>query len=66
MTDVPKCTEELRSEVADLELQVADLKKEVEELRDFIRGMYMMLSEGEEYEGMPGFLGGAEYGRPNT
>ena len=54
------------SEIKALRMQVTELQKEVTELREFIKSMYLMLSEGEEYEGNPAFLGGAEYGRPNT
>ena len=53
-------------EIAELRLEVQELKREVEDLREFIKGLYAMLNEGEEYEGSPGFLGGAEYGRINT
>lgn len=59
MTDTEK-------EIQTLHLQVNELQKEVAELREFIKSMYLMLSEGDEYEGNPAFLGGAEYGRPNT
>ena len=54
------------SEIKALRMQVTELQKEVTELREFVKSMYLMLSEGDEYEGNPAFLGGAEYGRPNT
>ena len=57
-------TDEKELEV--LRVQVADLQKEVAELREFVKSLYLILSEGDEYEGTPGFMGGAEYGRPNT
>lgn len=53
-------------EIEALRMEVASLRKEVTELRDFIRGLFAMMNEGEEYEGMPEFMGGAEYGRMNT
>jgi len=51
--------QELRSEVN-------TLRDEVNTLREFVKGLYAMMNEGEEYEGLPNFLGGAEYGRTNT
>ena len=39
---------------------------ELADIREFVKGLYAMLNEGEEYEMTPGFLGGAEYGRSNT
>ena len=56
----------MTGETEDLRQEIAYLRKEVEDLREFVKGMYLMLNEGEEYEGLPGFLGGAEYGRMNT
>jgi len=54
------------TEIEALRMEVANLRKEVGELRDFVRGMFVMLNEGEDYEGAPDFMGGAEYGRMNT
>ena len=54
------------AQIESLRLEVSELKREVSDLREFIKGLYAMLNEGEEYEVTPGFLGGAEYGRINT
>ena len=54
------------AQIEALRLEVGELKREVADLREFIKGLYSMLNEGEEYEMAPGFLGGAEYGRMNT
>jgi len=54
------------AQIESLRLEVSELKREVSDLREFIKGLYAMLNEGEEYEVAPGFLGGAEYGRINT
>lgn len=54
------------AEIESLRLEVASLRKEVGELRDFVRGLFAMLNEGEDYEGASDFMGGAEYGRMNT
>ena len=54
------------AQIEALRLEVEDLKREVADLREFVKGLYAMLNEGEEYEVSPGFLGGAEYGRINT
>lgn len=56
----------MTDDITELRQEIVYLKKEVEDLREFIKGMYLMLNEGEEYESLPGFLGGAEYGRMNT
>jgi len=53
-------------EIESLRLEVETLRKELADIREFVKGLYAMLNEGEEYEMTPGFLGGAEYGRSNT
>ena len=44
----------------DLQRQVDSLKKEVEGLKEFVRALYNMISDDEEY------VGGIEFGRYNT
>ena len=53
-------------EIESLRLEVETLRKELDDIREFVKGLYAILNEGEEYEIAPGFLGGAEYGRSNT
>ncbi|AGI47196.1 hypothetical protein TALC_00182 [Thermoplasmatales archaeon BRNA1] len=53
-------------ELQDLRMEVISLRNEVKTLRDFVRGLYVMMNEGEDYEGVADFLGGAEFGRLNT
>ena len=57
-------TEPEERELKDLRMEVKNLKSE--ELREFIKALYAMLNEDEEYQSSDDFLGGIEYGRTNT
>jgi hypothetical protein len=55
---VPEDIESLRAEVK-------ALRSEVKDLKDFVKVIYSMLDDGEEYDA-PCDFGGAEIGRFNT
>ena len=59
-------TEPEERELKDLRMEVKNLKSEAKELREFIKALYAMLNEDEEYQSSDDFLGGIEYGRTNT
>lgn len=53
-------------EIESLRAEVKALRSEVKDLKDFIKVIYSMISEDEEYDAPGEFLGGAELGRFNT
>jgi cell division protein FtsB len=52
-----------KDEVTALRAEVKELKKEVAGLKEFIRAMYSMMSEEEDYDDS---LGSSGFGRYNT
>ncbi|MEE3401357.1 MAG: hypothetical protein VZQ28_05295 [Methanomethylophilus sp.] len=53
------------AEIENLRLQVRDLKAEVRQLREFVKSLYALLNEDEEYP-PDDYEGGVEFGRVNT
>ncbi|MCH3978193.1 MAG: hypothetical protein LKJ94_04360 [Candidatus Methanomethylophilus sp.] len=53
------------AEIENLRLQVRDLKAEVRQLREFVKSLYALLNEDEEYQ-PDDYEGGVEFGRVNT
>ncbi|MCK9322407.1 MAG: hypothetical protein RBR05_00665 [Candidatus Methanomethylophilaceae archaeon] len=53
-------------DVESLKAEVKALRTEVKDLKDFIKAMYSMISEDEEYDAPGEFVGGVEVGRFNT
>lgn len=52
-------------DIESLRAEIKALKTEVNSLKEFVKAMYCMLNEEEEYEAGD-FTGGAEMGRFNT
>lgn len=53
------------SEIESLKAEIKALRTEVKDLKEFVKAMYGMLGEDEEYESSE-YSGGAELGRYNT
>jgi len=50
----------------ELQKEIDDLKQEVKGLKDFVKALYAMMNEEEEYQPSTDYKGGAEVGRFNT
>ncbi|MGI6008694.1 MAG: hypothetical protein ACOX8X_01015 [Methanomethylophilus sp.] len=54
-----------QAEIESLRMQVSDLQAEVRQLREFVKSLYALLNEDEDYQ-PDDYEGGVEFGRVNT
>ncbi|MDR2846216.1 MAG: hypothetical protein LBV63_02930 [Candidatus Methanoplasma sp.] len=55
-----------REELKSLKEEVRALRSEVDTLKDFVRAMYSMIGDDEEYDSTDEFVNGLNSGRFNT
>ncbi len=59
-------TSETQRELESLRKEVADLRSEIDTLRDFVKALYSLMEEGEQYEAPEGLPASIDFGRINT
>lgn len=50
----------------ELQKEIDELRTEIKTLKDFVKALYAMINEEEEYEPSSDYKGGVEVGRFNT